>query len=202
MSVKLKICGLRRVEDIRIINETLPTYAGFVFAQSKRQIDLNTALILKEQLDQRIQTVGVFVDSTIENIVNIVASGAINLIQLHGNENQQYISQLRERVNIEIIKALRVNNSTIYDFKSASYLLLDSGGGSGKTFDWTSVPKLKKPFFLAGGISIDNMSEAIESFNPYALDISSSVETNGFKDYQKILEFSNKLKKLNGEYDE
>lgn len=199
MSTKLKICGLRRIEDIQIINKTLPTYAGFIFAKSKRQIDLNTALILKDYLDPRIKAVGVFVDSSIEDITHIVSTGAIDIVQLHGNENEQYISKLRERVNVEIIKAIKVTDCEIYNFQSATYLLLDSGGGSGKTFDWKKTPKMKKPFFLAGGISIDNMQDAIDYFNPYALDISSSLETNGFKDIQKIIEFSNKLKELNGE---
>lgn len=201
MSVKLKICGIRRIEDVEIINKVLPEYAGFIFAPSKRQINLETANILKNRLDSRVKTVGVFVNSNIEYITNIVKKGVIDLIQLHGSEDELYISELRKNVDIEIIKAIKVNEFNNIDSSTASYILLDSGGGSGQTFDWELAPKINKPLFIAGGISIDNMREAIDFFNPFALDISSSVETDGFKDYKKIINLSNKLDKINGEKD-
>lgn len=201
MSVKLKICGIRRIEDVEIINKVLPDYVGFIFAPSKRQINLETANILKNRLDSRVKTVGVFVNSNIDYITNIVKKGVIDLIQLHGNEDELYISELRKNVDIEIIKAIKVNEFNSINSSTASYILLDSGGGSGQTFDWELAPKINKPLFIAGGISIDNMREAIDFFNPFALDVSSSVETDGFKDYEKIINLSNKLDKINGEKD-
>lgn len=201
MSVKLKICGIRRIEDVEIINKVLPDYVGFIFAPSKRQINLETAIILKKKLDSRVKTVGVFVNSSIDYITNIVKKGVIDLIQLHGNEDELYISELRKKVSVEIIKAVKVNEFNSIDSSTASYILLDSGGGSGQTFDWKLAPKINRPLFIAGGISIDNIKEAIDFFNPFALDISSSVETNGFKDYEKIINLSNKLDKINGEKD-
>lgn len=201
MSVKLKICGIRRIEDVEIINKVLPDYVGFIFAPSKRQINLETAIILKKKLDSRVKTVGVFVNSSIDYITNIVKKGVIDLIQLHGNEDELFISELRKKVSVEIIKAVKVNEFNSIDSSTASYILLDSGGGSGQTFDWKLAPKINRPLFIAGGISIDNIKEAIDFFNPFALDISSSVETNGFKDYEKIINLSNKLDKINGEKD-
>lgn len=201
MSVKLKICGIRRIEDVEIINKVLPDYVGFIFAPSKRQINLETANILKNRLDSRVKTVGVFVNSNIDYITNIVKKGVIDLIQLHGNEDELYISELRKNVDIEIIKAIKVNEFNSINSSTASYILLDSGGGSGQTFDWELAPKINKPLFIAGGISIDNIKEAIDFFNPFALDVSSSVETDGFKDYEKIINLSNKLDKINGEKD-
>ncbi len=204
METKLKICGLRREEDILMVNKILPEYIGFIFAKSKRQIDLKTALNLKSNLDNKIKSVGVFVNEPISNVIKIVESNAIDLVQLHGYEDNLYIEKLKNSVPIKIIKAIKVdkNFEKIIDFPKADFLLVDSGSGSGKTFDWNIEIKVNKPLFIAGGINIDNIEEAYNCFHPFAFDLSSSVEINGYKDFQKMREISLKLNALNGGYNE
>lgn len=192
--VKIKICGIRRLEDIEMVNKYKPDYIGFVFAESKRQVSHELASELKSNLDSDIISAGVFVNADIEEIVNLFDDGVIEVAQLHGNENEEYINVLKEKTNSElkIIKAIEMSedkNLTYYDNLDVDYLLLDSGKGSGKTFDWRLIKSdLKKEFFLAGGINSTNVNEAIEQFNPYAVDLSSSLETDGFKDEEKIKE--------------
>jgi phosphoribosylanthranilate isomerase len=204
MKTKLKICGLKREEDILMVNEIKPEYIGFVFAKSKRQVNLEKALFLKSKLDKMIKSVGVFVNEPIENVVKTVKSKAIDIVQLHGDEDSSYILKLKREVNIPIIKAIKVNKDfrNIVEFNDAEYLLIDSGGGSGKTFDWSLDLKFNKPLFIAGGISLANIEEAYKRFKPYAFDLSSSVETNGYKDLKKMKEISFKLEQLNGEDNE
>jgi phosphoribosylanthranilate isomerase len=204
MKTKLKICGLKREEDILMVNEIKPEYIGFVFAKSKRQIDLEKALFLKSKLDKMIKSVGVFVNEPIENVIKAVKSKAIDIVQLHGDEDSSYILKLKREVNIPIIKAIKVNKDfrNIEEFNDAEYLLIDSGGGSGKTFDWSLDLKFNKPLFIAGGISLENIEEAYKKFKPYAFDLSSSVEINGDKDFNRMKEISSKLDKLNGENNE
>ena len=192
--VKIKICGIRRFEDIDIVNKYKPDYIGFVFADSKRQISHELAAKLKSNLDSDIVSVGVFVDADTDEIVNLFDEGTIEIAQLHGDESDEYIGQLKERTNdgLKIIKAVEMSedrNLSYYDNFNVDYLLLDSGKGSGKTFDWNLIKSdLKKEFFLAGGISSANVEEAIEKFAPYAIDLSSSLETDGFKDEEKVKE--------------
>ncbi len=202
MKTKLKICGLKREEDILMVNKIKPEFIGFVFAKSKRQVNLETALYLKSKLDKQIKSVGVFVNEPIENVIKAVKSKAIDLVQLHGDEDNLYIVKIKREVNIPVIKAINVNkNFQFYDeFQDADYLLVDNGGGSGKTFDWSVELKFNKPLFIAGGISIENIDKAFKYFRPYALDLSSSVEVNGYKDFNKMNDISYKLDKLNGEY--
>ncbi|MCY1153222.1 MAG: phosphoribosylanthranilate isomerase [Pleomorphochaeta sp.] len=204
MKTKLKICGLKREEDILMANEIKPEYIGFVFAKSKRQVNLEKALFLKSKLDKMIKSVGVFVNEPIENVVKTVKSKAIDIVQLHGDEDSSYILKLKREVNIPIIKAIKVNKDfrNIEKFNEVNYLLIDSGGGSGKTFDWSLDLKFNKPLFIAGGISLANIEEAYKRFKPYAFDLSSSVETNGYKDFKKMKEISFKLEQLNGEDNE
>lgn len=192
--VKIKICGLTRLEDIEIINKYNPNYIGFVFADSKRKVSHEIAKKLKDNLNSNIKSVGVFVDAPKEEILDLFNEGIIEIAQLHGTESEDYIIDLKESTNSElkIINAIEVSNDTDlikYDSTNADYLLLDSGKGSGKTFDWHLIRKdLKKDFFLAGGLDSENISRAIEEFNPYAVDLSSSLEINGFKDEDKIKE--------------
>ncbi|MDC7236522.1 MAG: phosphoribosylanthranilate isomerase [Sphaerochaetaceae bacterium] len=204
MKTKLKICGLKREEDILMANEIKPEYIGFVFAKSKRQVNLEKALFLKSKLDKMIKSVGVFVNEPIENVVKTVKSKAIDIVQLHGDEDSSYILKLKREVNIPIIKAIKVNKDfrNIEKFNEVNYLLIDSGGGSGKTFDWSLDLKFNKPLFIAGGISLANIEEAYKRFKSYAFDLSSSVETNGYKDFKKMKEISFKLEQLNGEDNE
>ncbi len=177
---KIKICGLKRLEDIEYVNITKPDYIGFVFAKSKRQIDIETAISLKERLNDDIKAVGVFVNEKIDKILEIENLNIIDVIQLHGDENDEYIKELRSKTKLEIIKAYR-------DSKYADYSLFDNiNPGSGETFDWKIINS-KKKYFLAGGINSSNIKEALK-LNPYAIDVSSSVETNGVKDFNKIEE--------------
>ncbi len=211
--MKIKICGLFRQEDILAVNEALPDYVGFVFAKSRRQVTKEMAQSLKKNLDPAIQVVGVFVDAPIEEIVELKKQHIIDVIQLHGNENQQYIRNLKSKTGCEIIKAVSVK--TWEDIKKAQildadFLLLDQGpGGTGRNFSWDIVtqwqtggkgqPREKthpreKPFFLAGGVDADNLSQAMKVGSPYGIDVSSGVETNGLKDKDKILEIVRSVK--------
>ena len=147
---------------------------------------------MKQNLDDSIQSVGVFVDAAIDEILEIHEQGIIDMAQLHGSESEDYIDELKKKSNcqLKIINAIEMDDEKDlleYDNSTADYLLLDSGKGSGKTFDWRLIRKdLKKEFFLAGGLNYQNISRAINEFDPYAIDLSSSVETNGYKDELKI----------------
>ncbi len=192
--VKIKICGLKRLEDIEIVNKYKPDYIGFVFADSKRKVTHDLAGKMKKKLDSSIQSVGVFVDADIEEILKLYDDGTIDIVQLHGSESEEYIKNLKQKSNyqLKIINAIEMSDEKDlleYDDTLADYLLLDSGKGSGKTFDWRLIRKdLKKEFFLAGGLNVDNIALAIEEFSPYAIDLSSSLETDGYKDEMKIKE--------------
>ena len=192
--VKIKICGLKRLEDIEIVNKYKPDYIGFVFADSKRKVSHDLAFEMKNNLSSDIVSVGVFVDADIGEIVDLFDRGVIEIAQLHGLESEDYIRNLKENTNykLKIINAIEMSDEKDlleYDNSLSDYLLLDSGKGSGKTFDWSLIrTDLTKDFFLAGGIDISNVNQAIEEFNPFAVDLSSSLETDGFKDENKIKE--------------
>ena len=189
---KIKICGLKRLEDVEIVNKYKPDFVGFVFADSKRKVTPDLARQMKQNLDDSIQSVGVFVDAAIDEILEIHKRGIIDMAQLHGSESDEYIEELKKKSNcqLKIINAIEMDDEKDlleYDNSTADYLLFDSGKGSGKTFDWRLIRKdLKKEFFLAGGLNYQNISRAINEFDPYAIDLSSSVETNGYKDELKI----------------
>ena len=194
--MKIKICGLFQSKDIDYVNEAKPDYIGFVFAKSKRQVDLYQAYLLKERLDSQIKTVGVFVDSSIEKIVELVNKEIIDIIQLHGNENNVYIKQLKEYTDIPIIKAIKVKQASDLDnldYDVDYYLLDNKISGSGESFDWSVIKDLDKPFFLAGGIDLNNIEEAIQ-IKCFGLDVSSGAETNGIKDRNKIIEIVRRVK--------
>lgn len=190
--VKIKICGLKRLEDIQIVNKYKPDYIGFVFADSKRKISHKLASELKDNLDSKIVSVGVFVDAPQDEILKLFNDNVIEVAQLHGLESEEYIVDLKEKTDykLKIIKAIEMSpgiDLSGYDDSKADYLLFDSGKGSGKTFDWRLIRKdLSKEFFLAGGLNSQNIKEAIAEFNPYAVDLSSSLEVDGFKDENKI----------------
>ncbi len=192
--VKVKICGIRRMEDIEIVNRYKPDYIGFVFADSKRRVSHDLAYELKLNLDSDIISVGVFVDASLNEILKLFDEGVIEMAQLHGSESEEYILTLKEKTNSElkIIKAIEMSEDVDlleYNNSRADYLLLDSGKGSGKTFDWSLIESdLNKEFFLAGGLDISNINDAINEFDPYAIDLSSSLEVDGFKDESKIKE--------------
>lgn len=202
---KVKICGLTRKCDIEAVNEVQPDYMGFVFAESKRRITPQNAYRLRELLNDKIMSVGVFVDETIEQIKDICAMGIIDIIQLHGHENAAYIERLRKESGKPIIKAVRVRSKE--DIRSAellnsNYLLLDAfsdkgAGGTGETFDWKVIDGVEKPFFLAGGLNSSNILPAISAVKPFGVDISSGVEIDGFKDSGKIVEIMSLIRNLN-----
>lgn len=188
---KVKICGLSRVEDIDAVNSALPDYIGFVFAESRRQVNEKTAAILKARLDLRIKSVGVFVNQDIGTIAGLYREGIIDLVQLHGDEDGEYIRRLRQSCDCRIIKAVSVAGCLPGIPEGADYLLFDTAsagrGGTGNTFDWSLLKKHKGvPYFLAGGLDASNISEAIHLLRPYCVDVSSGVETDGVKDIEKI----------------
>lgn len=197
---KIKICGLRRMEDILFANELRPDYVGFVFAESRRKVSAEQAEAFRKALDASIPAVGVFVDQDMDLIAGLINQGVIQMAQLHGKETLEQIRYLQSKTDCPVIKAVRVSGKE--DIRKAEtlpvdYLLLDSGAGSGKTFSWSSIPKdLSKPYFLAGGIDADNAGTAIKETQAYALDASSSVETDGVKDKKKMEELIRRVKKL------
>lgn len=185
--MKIKICGIQRKQDIEYVNLYKPDYIGFVFASSKRKVSFQQARELKKMLAKDISVVGVFVDERIDFIVSLVNDGIIDMIQLHGHENQQYIDLLKQKISKPIIKAIKVTDESSLNISyDVDYYLLDGAvAGSGQRFDWRLIKPFNKPVFLAGGICLDNIDRALQQ-NVYALDISSGVETNGVKDRQKI----------------
>lgn len=190
---KIKMCGLRRTEDIEYANLIKPDYIGYVFAEkSRRYVTPEKAAELTGLLRKDIIPVGVFVDEPIENVIAIVESGAIRMVQLHGNESEGYAEELRRR-GITVIRAFRVSaEADIAATRSscADFVLLDSGGGSGETFDWSLIKAVGRDYFLAGGLNADNVAEAVKKLRPYAVDASSCLETEGFKDYEKMRAFA------------
>ena len=191
---KVKICGLRRVEDIDAVNHALPDYIGFVFAPSKRRIDIETAAMLKERLDNRIKVAGVFVNEEIGIISKMVQDGIIDLIQLHGDEDDSYIKRLKAMCACPVIKSVGVGGALPVLPKAADYLLFDTlsaqRGGTGEKFDWHILANHRgAPYFLAGGLTCENVSEALSRLNPFCVDVSSGVEIDGFKDPEKIDKF-------------
>lgn len=192
---RIKICGLKRECDIDYANEFLPDYIGFIFANTKRYVAPELAKTLKARLDSRIKAVGVFVNEDIDLVCDIANGGTIDLIQLHGDEDENYINTIKQRTGKPIIKAVRVRSSKQVleaDKLPCDYLLLDTYrkeqyGGIGESFNWELIPKtLSKPFFLAGGLNSENIMQAENTVKPYCLDISTGVEENGFKSREKI----------------
>lgn len=190
--VKIKLCGLSRVCDILWANELKPDFVGFVFAAGHRQVTDEEAEMYRKLLDPSIPAVGVFVNEKPELVAAIANAGIIQYIQLHGDEDESYIWRLRILTKAPIIKAFSIVTSLDMDraeTSSADYVLLDHGvGGTGQSFDWSQWRPIDKPYFLAGGLTADNVGEAIK-MQPFAVDVSSGVETYGVKDKNKIEEF-------------
>jgi phosphoribosylanthranilate isomerase len=188
-NMRIKICGLKRFEDIEYANIIKPDYIGFVFAGTKRRITPETAAALRAKLDKDISAVGVFVDEPVENIIDMLEKGIIDIAQLHGDETEEDIQYIQAVTSKQVIKAVKVRDR--YDVEawldsSADYLLFDSGAGSGQLFSWKLLEGVDRDFFLAGGLNPDNIKEAAETVKPFALDISSGVETDGVKDFEKM----------------
>lgn len=195
---KVKICGLSRECDIEYANRLKPDYIGYVFWQrSRRYVTREQAEALTRRLDEAITPVGVFVDEEPELVSRLANEGTIKVIQLHGHEDEAYLKELRNTTDAPIIKAFKIRGGE--DIEKANtfpsdYILLDNGCGTGQTFDWSFVRGIKRPFFLAGGVNADNVRDAIDKLSPYAVDISSGVETDGYKDFDKMRHFINKVR--------
>lgn len=200
---KIKICGLRRPVDAQYVNEAGAEFAGFVFwDRSKRNLTFEEAREIRKALNPSIKTVGVFVDREIEDIAYLAKEGIISYVQLHGSEDEETIQKVREAVpeGTVIIKAFEVKTADDIaraEKSSADIVLIDSGKGSGETFDWNLLSSIKREYFLAGGLGIENVADAVSRLNPYAVDVSSKVETDGFKDEAKIKAFCEEVKKAN-----
>lgn len=190
---KIKLCGLSRLCDIEAANGLKPDYIGFVFAsKSKRYVTYEKATELKSRLSPEIQAVGVFVNEHPQDVAKLLQNGIIDIAQLHGDEDEDYITQLRLLTDKPIIKAFRIE--TANDIKTAKqstadYILLDSGAGTGTVFDWGLVKSIRRPYFLAGGLDARNVADAVKALHPFAVDVSSGIETNGYKDKIKMAAF-------------
>lgn len=190
---KIKLCGLSRPQDIEAANALAPDYVGFVFAaKSKRYVTPERAAALKALLAPAIRAVGVFVDEPAEQVAALLQSGVIDLAQLHGSEDEAYIARLRSLTDHPILQAFRIQTAAdlaAAERSSADSILLDSGAGSGARFDWALTQNVRRPYFLAGGLDCENVAEAVRTLHPYALDVSSGIETDGKKDYEKMAAF-------------
>ena len=196
---KIKMCGLSRPCDIAAANAIRPEYIGFVFyPKSKRNVTPEQAAQLKKRLSPAIQAVGVFVDAAPEAVSALLRQGVIDMAQLHGHEDEAYLASLRQLTDKPLLQAFRIAESddvTRAMQSSADMVLLDAGMGSGEGFDWTLVRKIDRPYFLAGGLDADNVTAAIRQLRPYAVDVSSGIETDGQKDKEKMAAFAAAVRK-------
>ena len=212
---KVKMCGISKVETIPAVVEAKPDYMGLVFAPSKRQVTVDQVKTLVEELhkqytkrynngaeqsnDDEIKTVGVFVNETLDNLVTIATEVNLDVVQLHGDEDEAFIQSLKERTNVEVWKAVQIRSAADAEAwidSSADMLLFDAyhkdeRGGTGEVFDWSCLDVFERPFMLAGGIDSTNVARAIRTVRPYGIDISSGIETDGVKDDEKIKAFTN-----------
>lgn len=188
---RIKCCGMFRPCDIDALNVALPDYCGFVvdYPKSHRSVSVEVACKLRGKLDARIAAVGVFVDMRVEQVARAVSTCQLQGVQLHGSEDESYIAALRELTDAPIIKAFTIRSRDdlmAAKASTADYVLLDNGKGTGEPFDWRLLKGFGRPYFLAGGLTPDTIPHAIRRLNPYALDLSSGLETDGAKDPEKI----------------
>lgn len=194
-SAFVKFCGMRRIEDIEYANECRPDYVGFILSQGfKRSVSAEDFLALEKRLDKNIKKVGVFVNERPHNILDIAEH--LDVIQLHGDEDHSTVLYYSEKTKCEIWKAVRAKSPEEierFQWNHIDKLLIDSFsenayGGTGKRINTEIVKnaKITKPFFIAGGITAENVSEIVRDVRPYGIDLSSGIETEGFKDLQKM----------------
>lgn len=186
--MKVKICGIKTTDEAKIMNEYLPDFIGFVFAKSKREISFENAKKIKETLNPKIKTVGVFVDKNINEILKY--KSIIDFAQLHGDYNEEDIQSLKKE-EIKVIKVIKVQKKEYNINTKADFVLFDTyskkeAGGTNKTFDWNIKIKTNVPYFIAGGLNKENLPDMIEKLHPYGADISSGVETDGYKTKEKV----------------
>ena len=190
---ELKICGLSRLEDVIAVNRHGADYAGFIFfKKSKRYIDPYQAGELIELLRSDIKSVGVFMDEPLDSVISAARLSGVEMIQLHGHESDEYVEYVKRTLGRPVIKAYKATEDGALAKAAASnadYVMIDSGAGSGKKFDWSILKDFKRDYFLAGGLDPESVGEAIRTLEPFAVDVSSCVETDGIKDEKKIAEF-------------
>ena len=198
----VKFCGIRTPADTAIVNRLRPDFIGMVFVPGrKRTIGIDTAVDISSNLDPDIIPVGVFSDPTIEDVLRVTDTDAIQVIQLHGSESEEFIEEVGERTALPIIKAFTAR--TKEEVKApcrtrAEYVMFDSGAGTGKTFDWSVLEDPPRPFFLAGGLNPDNVYEAVTRLHPLAVDVSSGIETEDNKDEFKMQRFMESVFEADG----
>lgn len=199
---RIKLCGLSRPCDIEAANKLKPEYIGFVFApKSKRYVTPEKAEELKRLLAPDIQAVGVFVHELPKTVAKLLNDGIIDMAQLHGDEDEAYMNQLRRFTHKPVIKAFRIKTAgdiLCAEQTTADYILLDSGAGTGTAFDWNLIHNAKRPYFLAGGLTPGNVADAVKALHPFAVDVSSGIETDGVKDETKMAAFVAAVRKGNG----
>lgn len=190
---RIKMCGLRRMEDIAAANELKPDYVGFVlFPGSRRYIAPEEARKLRAALHPEIRAVGVFVDEAPETVAGLLADGIVEIAQLHGREDEAWLARLRRLTAAPVIRAFRVRGAADIrraEASRADAVLLDAGAGEGKTFDWELLREMGRPYFLAGGLNPGNVASAVRVLRPYAVDVSTGIETDGRKDIVKMRAF-------------
>ena len=201
---KIKLCGLTRPCDIEEANVLKPDYIGFVFApKSRRYVPPEKARALRAGLDPAIRAVGVFAGEAPEQVAALLNEGVIDLAQLHGGEDEDYITGLRALTDKPLIQAFRVDAAADLDLalvSAADFILLDHGtGGTGAAFDWTLLEDFDRPFFLAGGLGPENAAQAVTALRPFAVDVSSGIETDGVKDNEKMRAFVEAVRAASGE---
>lgn len=199
---KIKLCGLKRPQDMEAANALGPDYIGFVFAaKSKRAVTPEQAAKLRALLRPGILAVGVFVNEAPETVARLLHEGVIDLAQLHGSEDEAYIHRLRQLTEKPLIRAFRIQTEADLGpvaACSADLVLLDSGAGSGATFDWSLLEGVRRPYFLAGGLGPENVVAAVRALHPYGVDVSSGIETEGAKDPAKMAAFVQAVRKEEG----
>ena len=199
---KIKICGLKRPEDITYVNEAKPDYCGFIIEFPKSSRNVTGALVreLTAKLNPDIIPVGVFVNAAPERVEELLLDGTIHIAQLHGQEDEAYIRRIQKNTGHQVIKAFSVKTAQDIEkaLKSpADYILLDQGGGgTGQTFDWSLIPEIDRPFFLAGGLNGENVQKAVSRCCPFAVDVSSAVEEQGRKSEEKVRKFLKKVREV------
>ena len=185
---KVKICGLSTVEAVETAVLAGADYIGFVFAESKRQVSLEQAQELAKRVTGKTKIVGVFVSPSLEDLEQAIAQVPLDIVQIHGTFDEALIP----KISVPVIRAIQLSDQEAQVSSQADYLLFDAPvAGSGQTFDWNLLKdqKIQQNFFIAGGLTVDNVRQARETFQPYALDVSSGVETEGHKDIEKIKAF-------------
>ncbi|MCR5794733.1 MAG: phosphoribosylanthranilate isomerase [Solobacterium sp.] len=190
----VKICGLMSVQDIRAVNETEADFAGMILSEGfRRSVSMPEARLMKGELSPRIKMCGVFVNAPIEYIRKFIEEGVIDIVQLHGNEDEAFIGGLKQEYpDIPVIRAFTVKNAEDVrraESSAADMIILDAGKGTGKAFDWDLLEDMHREYILAGGLTPDNVAEAVRTLQPYGADTSSGVETDGRKDREKIHAF-------------